>query len=58
MSLTTSQAEADIVKSYQLQANAYLSKPVELDAFEALVASISDFWLGRVILPQKNLADE
>jgi len=55
--LTTSEAEADIVTSYQLQANAYLSKPVELDAFEALVASISDFWLARVTLPQKNLAD-
>ena len=33
--LTTSEAEADIVKSYQLQANCYLSKPVQLDAFEA-----------------------
>ena len=32
--LTTSDAEADIVRSYQLQANCYLSKPVELDAFE------------------------
>ncbi len=34
--LTTSDAEADIVKSYQLQANCYLSKPVQLDAFENL----------------------
>jgi two-component system, chemotaxis family, response regulator Rcp1 len=50
--LTTSEAEADIVKSYQLQANCYLSKPVQLDAFEALVKSINDFWLTKVKLPQ------
>ena len=52
--LTTSDAEADIVKSYQLQANCYLSKPVQLDAFEALVRSINDFWLTRVKLPQRD----
>ena len=50
--LTTSDAEADIVKSYQLQANCYLSKPVQLDAFEGLVKSINDFWLIRAKLPQ------
>jgi chemotaxis family two-component system response regulator Rcp1 len=50
--LTTSEAEADIVKSYQLQANCYLSKPVQLDAFESLVRSINDFWLTKVKLPQ------
>jgi two-component system, chemotaxis family, response regulator Rcp1 len=50
--LTTSDAEADIVKSYQLQANCYLSKPVQLDAFESLVTSINDFWLTKVKLPQ------
>jgi chemotaxis family two-component system response regulator Rcp1 len=49
--LTTSEAEADIVKSYQLQANCYLSKPVQLDAFEGLVKSINDFWLTKVKLP-------
>jgi two-component system, chemotaxis family, response regulator Rcp1 len=52
--LTTSDAEADIVRSYQLQANAYLSKPVQLDAFESLVKSISDFWLTRVRLPKQR----
>ncbi len=52
--LTTSDAEADIVKSYQLQANCYLSKPVQLDAFENLVKSINDFWLTKVKLPQKG----
>jgi chemotaxis family two-component system response regulator Rcp1 len=50
--LTTSEAEADIVTSYQLQANCYLSKPVQLDEFEALVRSINDFWLTKVRLPQ------
>jgi chemotaxis family two-component system response regulator Rcp1 len=54
--LTTSEAEADIVKSYQLQANCYLSKPVQLDAFEAIVKSINDFWLKKVKLPQKRQA--
>ena len=49
--LTTSDSEADIIRSYQLQANAYLSKPVELTAFENLVKSINDFWLIRVKLP-------
>ncbi|HXN71364.1 MAG TPA: response regulator [Candidatus Acidoferrales bacterium] len=52
--LTTSDAEADIVKSYQLQANCYLSKPVQLDAFETLVKSINDFWLTKVKLPQQR----
>jgi len=53
--LTTSDAESDIVKSYKLHANCYLSKPVQLDAFESLVRSINDFWLTKVKLPpQKN----
>jgi len=52
--LTTSDAEADIVKSYQLNANCYLSKPVQLDAFESLVGSINDFWLTKVKLPQQR----
>jgi chemotaxis family two-component system response regulator Rcp1 len=51
--LTTSDAEADIVTSYKLQANCYLSKPVQLEDFESLVKSINDFWLTRVkLLPQ------
>jgi chemotaxis family two-component system response regulator Rcp1 len=54
--LTTSEAEADIVKSYQLQANCYLSKPVQLDAFEGLVRSISEFWLTMVKLPPQAVA--
>lgn len=54
MILTTSDAEADIAKSYQLQANCYLSKPVQLDAFESLVKSINDFWLVKVKLPPQQ----
>jgi chemotaxis family two-component system response regulator Rcp1 len=52
--LTTSDAESDIVKSYQLQANCYLTKPVQLDAFESLVKSINDFWLTKAKLPQQR----
>jgi two-component system response regulator len=50
--LTTSDSEADIVKSYQLQANCYLSKPVQLDQFEVVVQSINSFWLNMVKLPR------
>ena len=52
--LTTSIAEADIKRSYELQANCYLSKPVQLDEFESLVLSINEFWLTRVRLPQRR----
>jgi CheY-like chemotaxis protein len=51
--LTTSDAEADIVKSYQLQANCYLTKPVQLDEFDSVVKSINDFWLTKAKLPQQ-----
>jgi two-component system, chemotaxis family, response regulator Rcp1 len=52
--LTTSESEADIVKSYELQANCYLTKPVQLEAFESLVKSINDFWLTKAKLPQQK----
>ncbi len=52
--LTTSEAEADIVRSYQLRANCYLNKPVQLDAFENLVKSINDFWLATATLPPQQ----
>jgi two-component system, chemotaxis family, response regulator Rcp1 len=54
--LTTSEAQVDILKSYQLQANCYLSKPAQLDAFEGVVKSINDFWLTKVKLPQQTLS--
>jgi chemotaxis family two-component system response regulator Rcp1 len=50
--LTTSDSEVDIMRSYQLQANCYLTKPVRLEEFESLVKSINDFWVTRVRLPQ------
>jgi hypothetical protein len=43
----------DIVNSYMLKANAYLSKPLRLDAFEDLVKSANDFWLTQVRLPKR-----
>ena len=52
--LTTSDSESDVLKSYQLHANCYLTKPVQLDAFEALVKSISDFWLTKAKLPPRG----
>lgn len=53
--LTTSQAESDILKSYQLQANCYLSKPVQLEDFESLIQSVNDFWLIKVKLPRRRI---
>ena len=49
--LTTSDAETDIVKSYALSANCYLSKPVGLEAFYGLVRKINEFWLTTAKLP-------
>jgi two-component system, chemotaxis family, response regulator Rcp1 len=51
--LTTSEEKSDIAKSYHLQANCYLTKPVQLDEFETLVKSINDFWLTTVKLPRQ-----
>ncbi len=50
--LTTSQAEQDILKSYDLHANCYITKPVDLDQFNTVVKNIQDFWLTVVKLPQ------
>jgi CheY-like chemotaxis protein len=50
--LTTSDSDADILRSYELNANAYLRKPVTLEAFESLVRSINEFWLTMAMLPQ------
>ena len=49
--LTTSAAESDILRSYELHANSYVTKPVGLDAFLASVRGIEDFWLTLVRLP-------
>ena len=55
--LTTSDAETDIAKSYQLQANCYLTKLMNLEVFEDLVKSINDFWLVNAKLPQHLLTN-
>jgi chemotaxis family two-component system response regulator Rcp1 len=52
--LTTSSAEADILKTYSLHANCYIQKPVDLDQFVTVVKSIDDFWLTVVRLPRDN----
>ncbi len=51
--LTTSQAEEDILKVYDLNANCYVSKPVDLGQFIDVVKSIEDFWLSIVKLPTR-----
>ena len=53
--LTTSEAEEDILQSYLLQANCYLTKPAQLGEFERVVRSINDFWLSRVAFPPRTL---
>jgi len=52
--LTTSKAEEDIIKSYDLHANSYITKPVDFDQFIKVVRSIEDFWLEVVRLPKIN----
>jgi two-component system, chemotaxis family, response regulator Rcp1 len=51
--LTVSEAEADILKTYNLHANCYITKPVDLDRFIEVVKSVEDFWLTVVMLPPK-----
>lgn len=51
--LTTSKSEEDIIKSYNLHANCYITKPIDLDQFVNMVRSIEDFWLEIVTLPKE-----
>lgn len=50
--LTTSKAEEDIFRAYDLYANCYITKPVDLDQFIAVIKSIEDFWFSIVKLPK------
>jgi CheY-like chemotaxis protein len=50
--LTTSQAEEDIVRSYKLHANAYITKPVDFEQFSQVVRQIDEFFIGVVKLPR------
>ena len=52
--LTTSQDEQDVLKSYKLHANCYVTKPVDLPQFLAVVKAIEDFWFTVVVLPKKR----
>lgn len=49
--LTTSNAEQDIIKSYNLHVNSYINKPVDFDKFFDIIQKIEDFWLNTAILP-------
>lgn len=52
--LTTSQSEEDILKSYNLQASCYITKPIDLNRFIELVKSFDQFWFSAVMFPPKQ----
>jgi CheY-like chemotaxis protein len=52
--VTSSAAEQDIVRSYALNANCYVTKPVDLQQFFHVIGSVGDFWLEIVKLPPKD----
>ncbi len=52
--LTTSQAEEDILRSYNSHANCYITKPIDMAQFYKIIASIEDFWLTVVKLPPQD----
>lgn len=52
--LSTSKAERDILTCYELHANCYLTKPVDLDQFGQLVQTLQQFWFGMAMLPPKS----
>jgi two-component system, chemotaxis family, response regulator Rcp1 len=54
--LTTSASDEDILRSYRLHANCYITKPVDLEGFLKVVKSIDSFWLSVVQLPQEALS--
>ena len=53
--LTTSDAEEDVLDTYDLHANAYTKKPVDMEEFVNTIKMIEDFWLSLVILPRREL---
>ena len=52
--LTTSRQEGDIIKSYNLGCNSFISKPVEIDEFIEVIKSLEQYWFQIVILPGAN----
>ena len=55
--LTTSKAEEDVLRTYNLHANCYVTKPVDLEKFIVVVKSIDVFWLTVVTLPPERITD-
>lgn len=53
--MTTSDQDTDIIKSYRLGANSYVTKPLGIDQFAKIVSSIENFWLTVVKLPKRSL---
>lgn len=51
--LTSSRAEQDVIRSYNLHANSYIEKPVTLESFNSVVSAIENFWFSIVVLPQE-----
>ena len=51
--LTSSEAEEDVVRSYELSANAYLTKPVDFDGFVEIISRLENFWFEVVKMPPK-----
>jgi CheY-like chemotaxis protein len=49
--LTTSRSEADVMRSYDLHANCYITKPVDLNRFLEVIRAVEHFWLAAVTLP-------
>ncbi len=56
--LTTSKAEEDIIKSYDLHANCFITKPIDLNQFLCVVRSIEEFWMSIVVLPPNGTRNE
>ncbi|HUG21411.1 response regulator [Piscinibacter sp.] len=52
--LTTSQAEEDVIRAYNLHANCYVTKPVDFEQFTRIVQAIEQFWLTVVTLPPRS----
>ena len=52
--LTTSKADEDIIKTYNLHANAYITKPVDLNRFSEIIHILNEFWFTIVTLPPKE----
>jgi len=55
--LTTSEAEEDVLRSYQRHANAYVTKPVDFERFKSVIHQIDDFFIGLVKLPPRTSGD-